>query len=75
MTEKERRLKLQREALSKIKELSGQRSKLGFVKEELPRVSKSTLNALVSKEILIESLGSFGEEGPVYYHWTGKEVE
>jgi len=74
MTEKERRLKLQKEALVKIKQLTGN-SDHPFVQIELPRVAKMTLNALVKKGVLVESNSVFGEEGPLYYQWTGNEVE
>jgi hypothetical protein len=75
MTEKERRLKLQKEALQKIKRLNEVYQHHGIVQEELPRVSKNTLNALASKDVLRVDKGVFGEDGPDYYYWTGKEVE
>lgn len=74
MTEKERRLKLQKEALYKIKQLTHNSDKF-FVQTELPRVPKMTLEALVKKGILVKSRGIFGEEGPEYYQWTGEEFE
>jgi len=48
---------------------------MGFVQEELPRVSKLTLGALVNKGILKSYRGVFGDDGPIYYKWTGKELE
>ena len=74
MTEKEKRLKLQKEALIKIKQLTGNSDHF-FVQVELPRVTKMTLDALVRKGILVESKGVFGEDGPVYYQWTGTELK
>jgi hypothetical protein len=75
MTTKDDRLKLQREALEKFKKLySGPHDK-GHVQEEMPRVSRSTLNALVKRGVLHATKGVFGEEGPDYYYWTEKEVE
>jgi hypothetical protein len=72
--ETEKRLKLQREALYKIKQLTGN-SDHPFVQVELPRVSKMTLAALVRKEVLVKSGSFFGSDCPDYYQWTGKEME
>jgi hypothetical protein len=69
------RLKLQKGAIDKIKQLYSLRYDMGFVQEELPRVSKLTLGALVNKGILKSYRGVFGDDGPIYYKWTGKELE
>lgn len=73
--EKERRLKLQRDAMKKINTLSSARRGSLFIKEELPRVSKGTLNALVKKGVLMRVESPFKELGFIYYSWTGKEIE
>lgn len=39
------------------------------------KYSENTLNALVSKGVLRVDGGVFGEDGPVYYYWTGGELE
>lgn len=75
MTEREKRIKLQKEAIEKFKVLVDYLHIKGHVQEELPRVSKATLNALVKKGVLQKSKGAFGEEGPDYYYWTGVELE
>lgn len=75
MTEKERRLKLQKEALRQIKRLQEVYPQHGIVQQELIGVSKSTLNALERKGILNVVKGVLGEEGPDYYYWTEKELE
>lgn len=65
----------EKEALQKVKRLNEVYPRHGIVQEELPRVSKNTLNALVSKGVLRVDEGVFGEDGPVYYYWTGEELE
>jgi hypothetical protein len=75
VTEKERRLKLQKEAIEKIKYLFSVRCGQQFVKEELPRVSKGTLEALIRKGILKTVESPFKELGDIYYLWEGKELE
>jgi hypothetical protein len=76
MTERENRLKLQTAALDKVLKLDRFYGGITcYVKEELPGVSQSTLNALVRKGVLDTSLGGLGRDGPVYYFWTGKELE
>jgi hypothetical protein len=75
MTEREKRIKLQKEALDKFKKLYNGPSDRGHVQEEMPRVSKSTLKALVTKGVLQKAKGVFDEDGPDYYYWTGKELE
>jgi hypothetical protein len=74
MTFREDRVRIQKEALKKIKMLTGN-SDRWFVQVEIPGISKSTLNALVRKGCLQESRSDFGEIGPMYYSWTEKELE
>jgi hypothetical protein len=76
MKESERRLKLQKEAIEKMKALIDYHGEdYGYVKEEFPCVSKNTLNALVRKGIFHITTGVFEDDGPDYYCWTGKELE
>jgi len=71
MTEKEKRLRLQKEALRLIKGFGDH----AVVQVELPGVSKSTLNALEKKGIIGVCQGIYRDDGPDYYYWTGKEIE
>ena len=73
-------LQLYKDILNKIKLLYNPDCDLGFVKEELPKVSKNNLLALVNRGILRKSKGVLVKEfletdGPDYFYWTGKELD
>ena len=75
MTEKEKRLRLQKEALRQMKILDEVYLRHGFVQQELVGISKSTLDALERKGVVNVVKGVFGDDGPDYYYLTGKEIE
>jgi hypothetical protein len=68
-------LQLYKDILDKIKLLYNPDCDLGFVQEELPKVSKNNLLALVNRGILRKSKGVFGDARPDYFYWTGKELD
>jgi hypothetical protein len=68
-------LQLYKHILDKIKLLYNPDRDLGFVQEELPKFSKNNLLALVKRGILRKSKGVFGDDGPDYFYWTGKELD
>lgn len=85
MTEKERRLKLQKEAIEKIKVLYKWEEGRVFTQSELPKVNKNTLDALVNKGVLeitpmkidpkVDYLYYLAFKDVVFYKWNGKELE
>jgi uncharacterized protein YqgQ len=57
-------LQLYKDILDKIKLLYNPDYDLEFVQEELPKVSKNNLLALVNRGILWKSKGILGDKGP-----------